>query len=246
MSFLKHIGKHGDRKVCILYRTVPTEEHMALVVYPQTMPAHWHDAIMRVVESDVGQAATELADALHRNFLPDGRQILQTLHQERMIKKVRTGDIIITPRANVSIRLDELNKILDEMKLGTDAIQKLADGDSARGLVAPEVKRAAEAAYKKGKNDPLPVVPEVVPTTAPIDGVLTDQVLASQMLAQAQKMEAEGKGLLEESARMKKDAERLNPAVVAAAPAPAPAEPAKKKMRGPGKAKLAAAAENAA
>jgi hypothetical protein len=31
MAFMKHVGKHGDRKVCVLYRQVPNEEHMCLV-----------------------------------------------------------------------------------------------------------------------------------------------------------------------------------------------------------------------
>jgi hypothetical protein len=114
MAFMKHVGKHGDRKVSILFRQVPGEEHMALIIYPETLPAHWQQSVQSVLESDVAQQAEELADALHRNFLPDGRPILQTLHEERMIKKVRTGDIIVTPTAQSSIRLDELNKMLNE------------------------------------------------------------------------------------------------------------------------------------
>jgi hypothetical protein len=30
MAFMKHVGKHGDRKVCILFRQVPGEDHMCL------------------------------------------------------------------------------------------------------------------------------------------------------------------------------------------------------------------------
>jgi hypothetical protein len=98
MSFLKHVGKHSDRKVAILWRQVPNEDHMALVIYPEVLPAPWHDAIMKVLESDVGQQAEDFADALHRSLLPDGRVILETLHMEKMIKKVRTTDVIVTPR----------------------------------------------------------------------------------------------------------------------------------------------------
>ena len=46
---IKHIGKHGDRKVAIVFREVPGEEHMALVVYPETLPISFHDAIMKVI-----------------------------------------------------------------------------------------------------------------------------------------------------------------------------------------------------
>jgi hypothetical protein len=209
MNFLKHIGRQGDRKVVILFRQVPNEDHMCLVIYPETLPAHWHDSIMKVLESDIGQQAEEFANALHRSLLPDGRAVLETLHLEKMIKKIRTADVLVTPRTDSSIKLDELNIMLNEMKQGEAAIKKLAESDAARGIVAPEVKRAAEAQFKSRQSGQVP------PVQASSDGALDDRALAANMLAQAQRMEAEGKGLLAEAARMKKDAERMSPNVVA-------------------------------
>jgi len=230
---MKHVGKHGDRKVCILFRQVPGEDHMALVIYPETLQAHWQQAIQKVVESDIAQQAEELADALHRNFLPDGRPILETLHQERMIKKVRTGDIIVTPTSQSNIRLDELNKMLNEMKLGDAAIKKMAQNDASRGMVAPDVKRRAEAEYKASQAQPAPVTTRF---QAPQDGALSDRDIAANMVFQAKKMEVEAKAMIAEAARMKKDAQRMDPAVVAKqAPAPAPAPAAESKRGRPTK-----------
>jgi len=235
---MKHVGKHGDRKVCILFRQVPGEDHMALVIYPETLQAHWQQAIQKVVESDIAQQAEELADALHRNFLPDGRPILETLHQERMIKKVRTGDIIVTPTAQSNIRLDELNKMLNEMKLGDAAIKKMAQNDASRGMVAPDVKRRAEAEYKASQAQPAPVTTRF---QAPQDGALSDRDIAANMVFQAKKMEVEAKAMIAEAARMKKDAQRMDPAVVAKqAPAPAPASAAESKRGRPTKTKAVA------
>ena len=217
MNFLKHVGKHGDRKVCVLFRQVPGDDHMCLVIYPEVLPAPWHDAIMKVLESEVGQQAEQFADALHRSLLPDGRPILETLHIERMIKKVRTADVVITPRANAKIRLDELNTMLNEMKTGEDAIKRLAENDNARGMVGPEVKRAAEAAYKKGREQAWG---QTETAQAPADGALSDRALAENMLAQARKMEAEANGLIAEAARMKKEAAKMDPRVAAPAKAP--------------------------
>ena len=215
MNFLKHVGIHQDRKVAILYRQVPNEDHMCLVIYPQVLPAPWHDAIMRVLESAVGQQAEEFADALHRNLLPDGRNILETLHQEKMIKKIRTGDVNVTPRAGANIRLDELNAMLTKMKLGEDAIKEMATNDAARGLVDPSVKRTAEALYKSGRDARTEPRPAPAPTIkAGPDAALSDSEIAGNMLIQAERMENEGKGLLAEAARMKKDAERMQPNVV--------------------------------
>jgi hypothetical protein len=217
MAFMKHVGKHGDRKVCILFRQVPGEDHMALVIYPEVLPAHWQDAVQRALESDIAQQSEELADALHRAFLPDGQPILQTLHQERMIKKVRTGDIIVTPNQTSKIRLDELNKMLNEMKLGEEAVKKMAENDASRGMVAPEVKRKAEAEYKATQNQPVPAQP----FQAPAQGALSDRDLAANMLAQAKRMEIEAKSMISEAARMKKEAEKMDPHVVAKEASPA-------------------------
>jgi len=245
MAFIKHVGKHGDRKVCILFRQVPGEDHMCLCIYPEVLPAHWQDSIQKALESDVAQQSEELADALHRSFLPDGRPVLGTLHQERMIKKIRTSDVIVTPTPDAKIRLDELNKMLNEMKQGESAIKKMAENDASRGMVAPEVKRKAEAEFKAGqaaKRDSLVVPP---PLKAGQDGALSDRDIASNMLAQAKAMEISARSMVAEAARMKKEAERMDPTVSARTTAPVPvteaAEAPKRRTRGPNKPKTAVA-----
>jgi len=248
MAFMKHVGKHGDRKVCILFRQVPGEDHMCLVIYPDTLHAHWQDSIQKALESDIAQQSEELADALHRSYLPDGRPILETLHQERMIKKLRTSDIIVTPTQEAKIRLDELNKMLNEMKQGEAAIKKMAENDASRGMVAPDVKRKAEAEFKAtqtAKNDPGHVAPPVL--KAGETGALSDRDIASNMLVQAKAMEINARAMIAEAARMKKDAERMDPTVSPRAVAPQISNlesnetPKTRRTRGPGKSKVAVA-----
>jgi hypothetical protein len=231
---LKHIGRHGDRKVAILFREVPNEDHMCLVVYPETLPTHIHDSIMRTLESEVGQQATNLADALHRNLLPDGRAQLVALHQEGMIKKIPTAQVIVTPTAQSSVKLDELNKIIKEMESGDAALKRLQQLDDATGFVDPAMKRKAEAEYKRSQERKAQGLDPVVPPVQSTDGALDDKALASNMLAQAKRMETEAQGLIAEAARMKKDAERMNPNVVASKTVPgavASIAPAKKRGR---------------
>jgi hypothetical protein len=208
---------------------------MALIIYPETLQAHWQQAVQSVLESDIAQQSEELADALHRNFLPDGRPILETLHQERMIKKVRTSDIIVTPTAQSKIRLDELNKMLNEMKLGEAAIKKMAENDASRGMVAPEVKRKAEAEYKASQTQDQ----SAPKFQAPQDSALSARDIAANMVFQAKKMEIEAKQMIAEAARMKKDAQRMDPRVVAKE-APAPAAEATSKRGRPAKTKAVA------
>jgi hypothetical protein len=103
---LKHVGRHGDRKVAIIFREIPGEDHMCLVIYPDVLPTHIHDTVMRVLESPTGQQETSLANALHRSLLPDGRAILEALHKEGMLKKIPTNQVIVTPTTTSSVKLD--------------------------------------------------------------------------------------------------------------------------------------------
>ena len=199
MSFIRHVGKHGDRKVAVVFREVPGEEHMCLVAFTETLNQHIHDPLIACIESDIGQNSESLADALNRTYTKDGRPILQTLHSEGQLKKVRTEQIIMTPQPNTQIKLSELNSILDEMKKGEDAVRKLAEMDKSRGMQDP----ADVVRRMRGPQTPSPV--------QPTGDVLGDQVLAQQRLQQAQRMEAEAKGLLAEAQRLTDEAKSLDP-----------------------------------
>jgi hypothetical protein len=225
---MKHIGRHGDRKVAIIFRELPGQEHMCLVIYPETLPTHIHNTIMSILESAPGQQSPNLADVLHRNLLPDGRVILQALHNEGMLKKINTNQVIVTPTAQSNVKLDELNRIVKEMESGAEALKRMQELDANAGFVDPAVKRKAEKAFKEGRIADAEAM--VAPLIAPATGALDDQSLAANMLAQAKKMEVDAKGLVAEAARMKKEAQKMFPAVnmKSAKPAPVAEVPAAK------------------
>ena len=230
---LKHIGRHGDRKVAIIFRELPGEDHMCLVIYPDTLPTHIHTTIMSILESAPGQQSPNLADVLHRNLLPDGRVILQALHNEGMLKKINTNQVIVTPTAQSNVKLDELNRIVREMESGDAALKRMRELDANAGIVDPATKRRAEKAFKEGRIADAEAI--VAPLVASASGALDDQSLAANMLAQAKKMEADAKGLVAEAARMKKEAQKMFPAVnmksAKTAPVVTAAEPAAAKTR---------------
>ena len=203
---LKHIGRHGDRKVAIVFREIPNEEHMCLVIYPDVLPTHIHNSVMSVLESAPGQQATNLADVFHRNLLPDGRGILEALHREGMLKKIATNQVILTPTATSSVKLDEINRLVKEMESGTEALKRMQEIDNSAGMVAPDVKRQATTDFKN-RQQGLP------PVQASANSALDDHALAANMLVQAKRMEQDAQGLIAEAARMKKDAQRMYPAV---------------------------------
>jgi hypothetical protein len=205
--FLRHVGKHGDRKVAVVFREVPGESHMALVVYTELLNQNIHDPMMTTIEGDIGQNSEHLADALNRTYTKDGRQILQVLHGEGLLKKVNTEQIIMTPSPSQKIKLNELNKILDEMKLGEDAVKKLAEMDASLGLQDPRDvarrMRGDKQAAQKASTPPKGVQAQ--------GDALGDATLANNLRNQAQRMVAEAKGLMAEAARLEKEAASLDP-----------------------------------
>jgi rubrerythrin len=204
MSFLRHVGKHGDRKVAVIFREVPNEEHMCLVTYTQLLNQNIHDPLMSCIESDIGQNSEQLADAINRQYTKSGERILQVLHAEGMLKKIRTEDVMMTPGPNQTIRLSELNKILGEMAKGADATKRLAESDSSRGMQDPaDVRRRRDEALIGDKNRPMP--------TAGTNDVLGDETLAENFLSQAERMHVEAKSLIAEAKRLEKEAKAMLP-----------------------------------
>jgi len=206
MSFIRHVGKHGDRKVAVIFREVPGEPHMCLVAYTETLNQHIHDPLIQCIESDIGQNSESLADALNRTYTKDGRPILQVLHMEGQLKKLQTEMIVMTPQPNTRIKLSELNKILDEMKQGEQAVKRLAEMDKSMGLQDP----ADVARRMRGDNQ------KQAPVTPSSGDLLGDNQLATSLRQQAEKMAREAKGLMAEADRLLQEAASLDPVKPAA------------------------------
>jgi hypothetical protein len=173
---------------------------MCLVVHTELLNQHIHDPLIQCIESDIGQNSEHLADALNRTHTKDGRIILQVLHAEGQLKKVQTSQILMTPSPNQSIRLNELNTILDEMKQGESAVKRLQELDNSRGMQDP-----ADVVRRMRGNQTAPA-----PKGLQASGdALGDATIAQNLRQQAAKMDAEAKGLLAEAQRLQKEAAQL-------------------------------------
>jgi hypothetical protein len=207
MAMLKHIGKHNDKRIVLVFRQIPGDEHMCLVLYSDMLPSLVHDEVMKVLESPVGQASKELSEALHRHVMADGRNCLEVLHKAGYMKKAATNQVIITPNAKSNVRLDELNNILNEMDKGEEAIKKMADLDKNSGMTGKREGR--EVGQNPASRSNVADIP--VAQAAKVGDVLTDDQLASQRVAQAAKMKLEAQQMLAEAARLEAEAATLNP-----------------------------------
>ena len=200
---LKHVGRHGEQRVAVVFREVPNEEHMCLVIYPGQLQSAYHNDLMKCIESNAGQTASNLGEAMQRYVGADGRNLLVAAHRERWMKKVRCQDVIMTPVPNQQgACLDEINKIIKEVESGADAAKRMAEIDAQAGMADP-AKTVSDTAYA---------------ATAPA-GVLTDSDIAADMMKQAAQMESQIAGLQTEVARLTEEATALDPSV---APATAP------------------------
>ncbi len=200
-KFIKHVGKIGDRKVAVVFRQIPGEEHMALVVYTELLNQNIHDPLISCIDSESAQREDNLAEALNKNYTRDGKILLQVLHHEGMMKKVQTAQVLMTPAPNQAIKLSELNNILNEMSKGEEAVKRLREIDDSRGLQDPkDIARRMRDSTK----------PAVTATSPDVYG---DTDLAQQRLQQAQKMAAEARGLLAESERLAQEAYGMDPSL---------------------------------
>jgi uncharacterized coiled-coil DUF342 family protein len=143
--------------------------------------------------------------------MADGTNCLESLHRNGLMKKVPTNQVLVTPTSTSSVRLDELNDILDEMAKGEEALKRLQEIDSSRGMTGKTAPRRAEI-QELGEKKTREAQGNTS-AAAMLSGMLNDNDLAAQRIEQAQKMEATAQQLLAEAARLKQEAETLSPKV---------------------------------
>jgi len=187
---MKHVGKmkNNGAKIVIAYRTIPGDPYSALVVGTQALMDAYHDSLMSLVESEVGQQADELADVMSVRRFPDGSNMLHYVHANGLLKKVPTSGIWITPDAKTSISLDELNNIIAQQK----------------GI------SLADLAIKDGSNSTVPTIsdksagPSVVEESATANSDSSFDLSPSEMRSRAD-------ALYKEAARLRKTADEMDP-----------------------------------
>ena len=187
---MKHIGriKKTGRKVAVVFRTIPGDPDSALVVQTENIKDADHDKLMTLIESNTGQTADELADAMTRTPLGDGSMMLNSFHLTGKLTKVSTSDIEMTPDTASTISLDELNKMIAEQK-GVSVADLAVGGSSVETIATAETVPSGEASatVEAAKEQPP-----------------SDEQLANNMRADADR-------LFKEATELRKQAEDLDP-----------------------------------
>ena len=196
MKNLKHVGKikNSGSKVLVVFRTLPGESNMALVVQTAPMPDQYHNSIIDLVDSDTGQDAWEFGEILFARPFPDGRPMLQALQADNRLNRISTDNIIMTPTPNTEILLSDLNALIAEQKnCAIDELYTFVKGAPAKSSTEKKVE-------------------ENVSVAASSNEVLTDRDIARNYRSQADAM-------YKEAARLRKQADDLDPPAKKAAKA---------------------------
>jgi hypothetical protein len=187
MSNLKHVGRYisNKRKVVVAYRVIPGDSDHCLVVPTESLMAEEHDTLMKLVESDAGQNSYELAEAMARTRLPDGRIMLAAFHTTGKFNKAPSSTIEMTPNRNTSVNLQELNEMVAQQ----------------RGVTIEDLAIKPSAQTEQQQTPAEEPVQEVASTE---EAVITDEELAAQYRSQAD-------SLFKEAKRLREQAEELVP-----------------------------------
>lgn len=201
MNVLKHIGRitKTGAKVLVAFRTLPGESNYALVVPVANLSDSYHDAIMKVVESDQAQETFEFGEILFIRSFPDGRPMLRALQADGSLQKVPTDSVTMTPTPNDIIELHQLNVLIAE--------QRNCAVDDLAGFVSGAPKSNGEEAAPKdnlGRDVGEPSNVPQAPLKAKENEVLSDKDIAKSYRSQADAM-------YKEAARLRKEADSLDP-----------------------------------
>ena len=184
-DFIRHIGRVDSTgsRIVVVFRQLPDEPENALIVFSDALSDRYHDELMHALESGTAQTGPDLFPFLQRQKFSDGLTMLDALHNKKLLHKHPTDKILMTPRRDMVIKLDELNVDLKDIDWG-------------------ELDQAAKEKPAPSAIDTYAVQPgDHAPASATAKGetALSDADLADANLRQASSLEEEAKRLRDEA-----------------------------------------------
>jgi hypothetical protein len=200
---LKHIGrtKNTGVKLLVVFRTLPGESNMALVLPVANLSDSYHDSIMTLVETEQAQDAFEFGEIMFTRTFPDGRPMLQALQADGRLQKVPTDSVIMTPTTQDQVDLSQLNILIAEQKnCAVDDLYTFVSGAPKKSdATVEDIVKVKDLAPNVDTDIPAPVRAQAANTEA-----LSDKDIAKSYRSQAD-------ALYKEAAKLRKDADELDP-----------------------------------
>jgi len=131
---MKHTGflQKTNAKVIVVYKTIPGDPNSCLIIDKDALRPFEADQIIPQLESKDGQDSFNFGDLLARKKMPvdamvdqtgeeiaqsvQGISVLQYLHSKGLLIKQPTVNVIMTPEANATVGLDQLNQIIADQR----------------------------------------------------------------------------------------------------------------------------------
>jgi hypothetical protein len=200
---LKHIGrtKNTGVKLLVVFRTLPGESNMALVLPVANLSDSYHDSIMTLVETEQAQDAFEFGEIMFTRTFPDGRPMLQALQADGRLQKVPTDTVVMTPTTQDQVELSQLNILIAEQKnCAVDDLYTFVSGAPKKSdATVEDIAKVKDLAPNVDTDIPAPVRAQAANTEA-----LSDRDIAKSYRSQADAM-------YKEAARLRKEADALDP-----------------------------------
>lgn len=102
-EMMRHVGKlkQTDTRCVVVMMQIPGREDHALIVESDSLPDHYHQNVMNILESKEGQANINFGDELGRRqmFIADrgNMSVMQALHEARFLRAVHIDSVVMTP-----------------------------------------------------------------------------------------------------------------------------------------------------
>ena len=129
-KMMRHVGKlkQTDTRCVIVMMQIPNREDHALIVESDSLPEHYHQNVMQILESKEGQANTNFGDELARRQMyianKGNMSILQALHEAKFLRPVQIDDVVMTPQPGSAY---PLRQVLQEMGANIPGEQTVLD-----------------------------------------------------------------------------------------------------------------------
>lgn len=130
----RHIARNrqGDQ-LAVNYMLLPDSTTHALVSKLDAIPMSIQRALISLIDSPEAQRTEVLAEVLgRRTYADSGKSMLQVLHETGNLQRVPIDEVLMTPRANMSIPLRDI--LIEQRRIPTQQGAVQAEAQAQQGF----------------------------------------------------------------------------------------------------------------
>jgi len=132
----KHSGvlKNTGVRVAVVFRKLPTDDKVCLIVETERLPDSYHDYIIQTLNSKEATETNDFYEVLNRRTFPDGTNCLTSLHQRGYLRREPVSNVTMMPLPGQAVPLELINATIDKKVDEYLARQKAAQADKSEDI----------------------------------------------------------------------------------------------------------------